>query len=55
MLPDPTVKLIGWAATRTTEAIVGRVADRIAAKVKARLFASVHHRGVAALPRRRGS
>lgn len=53
MLPDPTVKLIGWAAKRTTEAIVGRVTDRIAANVKAGLFASVRHHTVVASPIRR--
>lgn len=37
MLPEPTVRLISWAMTRTAEAVVERVADRIANKMKARI------------------
>lgn len=41
MVPEPTMRLIGWAATRTTEAIVDRITDRITAKAKGRLVAEV--------------
>jgi hypothetical protein len=34
---DPTMQLLGWAASRTAEAIVDRFADRAARKVKARV------------------
>lgn len=44
MVPEPTMRLIGWAATRATEAIVDRVAAHIAAKAKARLVAKVRER-----------
>lgn len=52
MVPEPTMRLIGWAATRTTEAIVDHITDRIALKVKTRFVATVRHRAVAALPKR---
>jgi len=41
MAAEPTMQIIGWAATRTAEAIVGRVADRIAKKAKTRAMAAV--------------
>ncbi|MGC5796464.1 hypothetical protein J4O76_05280 [Sphingomonas sp. NFX23] len=37
MIAEPTMKIIGWAATRTAELIVERVADRIAKKAKTRV------------------
>ncbi|MEG8021827.1 hypothetical protein [Sphingomonas aerolata] len=52
MIPDPTVRLIGWAVTRTAEAIVDRAADRIATKMKTCIVMTVRHRAVAALPKR---
>lgn len=41
MVPEPTMKLIGWAATRTTEAIVDRITDQIKAQTKERFAAKV--------------
>ncbi|VVT20565.1 hypothetical protein SPHINGO391_470084 [Sphingomonas aurantiaca] len=53
MVPDPTMKLIGWAATRMTEAIVDRITDRVATKMKTRVVAAVRQRAGATLPNRR--
>jgi len=52
VIPDPTVKLISWAVTRTAEAIVGRAADRIATRVKTRIVTATRHRAAAVLPKR---
>jgi len=41
MLPDPTMRIISWAATRAAEAVVERVADRVMKKAKARALAAV--------------
>ncbi len=48
-----SMQLISWAATRTTEAIVEHIADRLAAKVKVRVVAKIRRRTVAK-PRKRG-
>jgi len=52
MVPEPTMKLISWAVTRTAEAVVDRVADRIAIKMKTRIVRTVRHRAGAARARR---
>lgn len=41
MLPEPTVRLISWAMTRAAEAVVERVADRIAIKMKTHIVTTV--------------
>lgn len=41
MVPEPTMKIISWAATRAAEAVVERVADRVMKKVKGRALAAV--------------
>ena len=51
-LPEPTMKLISWAVTRTAEAVVQRAADRIAIKMKTRIVRTVRHRAAAARARR---
>ena len=52
MVTEPTMKLISWAATRTAEVVVDRVADRIATKMKTRIVTTARHRAAAALPKR---
>jgi len=52
MVPEPTMKLISWAVTRAAEAVVDRVADRIAIKMKTRIVGTVRHRTAAARARR---
>lgn len=51
-LPDPTIKLIGWAATLATEAILNRVTDRIASKLQKRACSKVRQRAVAVVRKR---
>jgi hypothetical protein len=51
-LPEPTMKLISWAVTRTAEAVVERAADRIAIKIKTGIVRTVRHRAAAARARR---
>lgn len=51
-LPEPTMKLISWAVTRTVEAVVERAADRIAIKMKTRVVRTARHRTAAARTRR---
>lgn len=41
MVPEPTMQIVGWAATRAAEAVVERVADRVVKKAKARAFVAV--------------
>lgn len=41
MVPEPTMRIISWAATRAAEAVVERVADSVVKKAKARAFAAV--------------
>jgi hypothetical protein len=48
MVPELTLRLLGWAATRTTEAIVDRITDRIALKIKTRVIATVRYRDLRA-------
>lgn len=54
-LPEPTMKLISWAMTRTAEAVVERAADRIVAKLKAGVVTSVRRRVAVTAPNCRGS
>jgi hypothetical protein len=52
MVPEPTMKLISWAVTRTAEAIVERAANQMAIKVKSRIVTTARHRAAAVLPKR---
>lgn len=54
MVPEPTMRLISWAVTRTAEAVVERVADRIAVKMKIRIVTTARHCAITALPKRQG-
>ena len=40
MVPEPTMKIINWVATRAAEAVVERVADRVMKKAKARALSA---------------
>lgn len=53
MLPEPTMKIIGWAASRGAEAIVVRIADRVATKLRTHAVAKARQH-VETLPKRRG-
>ena len=53
-LPDPTIKLIGWAASCAAEAIVDRVAGRVAKRVKVRAATAVKQRTAAVVQAARG-
>lgn len=41
MVPEPTMRIIGWAAARTAEVLVERVADRVAKKAKSRIVTAI--------------